>query len=413
MTMTEQEWVRDYALLALRLDRQVTSTAGGTVLVYQGPREWSNQVEAEEPVPAGRLAEDADRLLGELPFESPRAGYLAAQVRAMRAVARQLNGEELPLPDYARECLGVEADWVPESLFEAAHARLDAALPTGGGSLTDRLHAWQAAHALPAERVERRLPAIVDKAVAEVRARTSATIIPLPPDEVVGCKLVTGTHFWGAGAYEGGLKSTLHINTSIPFNLADLLYLVAHECHPGHIAEAMLKEIHLVNQEGRLDQQVRFMLSPSFALGEGLGLHAESILFPGDEAQAWLTDNVLVAEDIPPDGSDFATIHDVKNILWGVWGNAALLAAEGRPDSELAAYLTRWALYNEAEVAAVFNSVRAPGMGVYVLGYYHSWRILRSWLDAPDRHRRVRRLLTEQLLPADLEAEAAQRRHRR
>ncbi|GLV77090.1 hypothetical protein ACH4VS_27990 [Streptomyces hygroscopicus] len=407
MTAIEQEWVRNYALLALRLNRQVTAGAGGTVLIYQGPQEWSRQAATEAPRPAGQLVEDADQLLEELPFESSRSRYLATQVRAMRAVARQQNGEELPLPDYARECLGVEVDWVPEPLFEQAHARLDAALPAGGGSLADRLNAWQAAHTLPTERVEQRLPTIVAKAVAETRARTSATIIPLPPDETVDCKLVAGTHFWGAGAYEGGLKSTIHINTDIPFNLADLLYLVAHEGHPGHIAEAMLKESHLVDRQGRLDQQVRFMLSPSFALGEGLGLHAESILFPDDQAQAWLTDNVLTGEDIPPDGSDFATVHDVKNVLWGVWGNAALLAAAGRPDSELAAYLTRWALYDEAEVAAALNSVRAPGMGVYVLGYYHGWRILRSWLDAPDRHQRVRRLLTEQLLPADLEAETA------
>ncbi|WP_223865289.1 hypothetical protein [Streptomyces sp. 5-10] len=409
MNPTEQEWVRDYALLALRLNRQVTKDSGGTVLVYQGPREWSRQAETEAPLPAGQLVEDADRLLEELPFEPPRSRYLAAQVTAMRAVARQQNGEVLPLPDYTRECLGVAADWVPESLFEEAHARLDAALPAGGGSLADRLHAWQAAHTLPAARVEQRLPTIVAKAVAETRTRTSATIIPLPPDETVDCKLVSGTHFWGAGAYEGELKSTIHINTDIPFNLADLLYLVAHEGHPGHIAEAMLKEIHLVNRQDRLEQQVRFMLSPSFALGEGLGLHAESILFPGDEAQAWLTDNVLTGEGIPPDGSHFATVHDVKNVLWGVWANAALLAAVGRPASELAAYLTRWALFDEAETAAALNSVRAPGMGVYVLGYYHGWRILRSWLDAPDRHQRVRRLLTEQLLPADLEAGAAHR----
>ncbi|WP_198036926.1 hypothetical protein [Nocardia sp. BMG51109] len=404
MTTPEQEWMRDYALLALRLDRQVTGDTGGTVLIYQGPRQWSEQVAAEMPVPAGKLADDADSLLETLPFEPPRSRYLAAQIRAMRAVARQGNGEEKPLADYARECLGMTVGWVPETRFEHAHDRLDTALPAGGGSLTDRLHAWQAAHTLPADRVRRHLPSMVDEAVTEARARTDSTIIPLPPDEVVDCMLVTGTHFWGAGAYEGGRKSTLHINTDIPFNLADLLYLVAHECHPGHIAEAVLKQIHLVEQQGRLDQQVRFMVSPSFALGEGLGLHAESIIFPGDEAQAWLTGNILAAEGIPSDGSDFATIHDVKNVLWGVWANAAFLAAEGRPDSELAAYLTRWALYSEDEVAAAFGSIRAPGMAVYLLGYYHGWRLLRTWLDTPDRSLRVRRLLTEQLLPADLEA---------
>lgn len=407
MARTAQQWLRDYALLALRLNRRVTGSTGGTVLIYQGPRQWSAQAAAEEPVPAGQLAADADRLLDELPFEPPRSGYLAAQVRAMRAVARRQNGERSPLADYARECLGMEVGWVPEAQFAQAHERLDAALPAGEGSLSDRLYAWQNTHTLAAERVRQRLPAIVDAAVTETRARTASGLIPLPPEEVVECELVAGTHFWGAGAYEGGRKSTLYINTDIPFNLADLLYLVAHEGHPGHIAEALLKQIHLVDQQGRLEQQVRFMLSPSFALSEGLGLHAESLVFPGDEAQAWLTDNVLAAEGIRSDSSDFAAVHEVRNTLWGVWANAAFLAAEGRPDAELAAYLARWALYNEDETAAALHSIRAPGMGVYVLGYYYGWRLLRSWLDSPDRVPRVRRLLTEQLLPTDLAAGCA------
>lgn len=33
---------------------------------------------------------------------------------------------------------------------------------------------------------------------------------------------------------------------------------------------------------------------------------------------------------------------------------------------------------------------------------FHGWQLLDRWLAAPDREARVRRLLTEQLLPADL-----------
>ena len=86
------------------------------------------------------------------------------------------------------------------------------------------------------------------------------------------------------------------------------------------------------------------MISPQFVVSEGLGLHAQEIAFPGDEAQRWLTDEILSPLGIAPDGSDFAAIHDARNALWGAWGNAALLAAEGRPDAEIADYLTRWAL---------------------------------------------------------------------
>ncbi|MFC9970940.1 hypothetical protein ACFVH6_08570 [Spirillospora sp. NPDC127200] len=157
-------------------------------------------------------------------------------------------------------------------------------------------------------------------------------------------------------------------------------------------------------EQGRLDHQVRFMLGPSFVVSEGLGLHAQDIVFPGDQAQAWLADNVLAEYGVPPDGSDFAAIHRVQNVLFGAWANAAFLTAEGHPDTELAAYLSRWALLSDAEAGAALSSLRATGMALYVLGYFHGWRLLDSWLAAPDRNARVRRLLTEQLLPADLES---------
>jgi hypothetical protein len=94
--------------------------------------------------------------------------------------------------------------------------------------------------------------------------------------------------------------------------------------------------------------------------------------------------------------------NDARSALFGAWGNAALLADEGRPDTEATTYLSRWALLGEAEAAAARRYVSVPGLSLYVLGYYHGWRLVGSWLDGPDRHDRVRRLLTEQLLPADL-----------
>ncbi|MEV4169026.1 hypothetical protein [Nonomuraea sp. NPDC049709] len=379
------DWERDHAMLALRIDRLATGGLSGTMLIYRGPAEWSDRVAAEPPAEPAALAEEAERLM-----ECAPDAYLAAHVRAMRAVAGHLGGERLPLAEYGRECLGLEPRWVPEEVFEQAHAELDRALPRTPGSLAERLRAWQAAHTL--EPIER-LPELVDRAVAETRRRTSA-IIPLPPGEVVECRLVEGVGFHGAGAYEGGLKSTIHINKAIPFNLADLLYLVSHEGHPGHIAESMLKEAHLGER-----QRVRFMLSPSFVLSEGLGLLAEELLFPGDEAQVWLNANVLPEAGIRPDGSDFAAVHHAKNVLWGVWGNAAFLAAEGRGEAELAAYLGKWSLYGDGEIAGALGLLTPSAMRPYIFGYFHGWELLRPWVTGPDR---VRRLLTEQLLPADV-----------
>ncbi|MFG1695923.1 hypothetical protein [Nonomuraea sp. NPDC049309] len=380
------DWDREHALLALRLNRLMTGGATGTALIYDGPAEWSEQVAHEPPATAGALKEEAERLL-----ECAPDACSAAQVRAMRAAAGHLDGERRPLAEYARECLGMEVGWVPEEVFEQVHDELDRALPKAGGSLAERWRAWSAAYTLdPIER----LPEFVAPAVAETRARTSARIVPLPQDEVVECRLVRGVAYHGAGSYEGDHRSAIHINADIPFPLADLLYLVAHEGHPGHIAESMLKS-----------EKVRFMLSPSFALSEGLGLAAEEAIFPENEARDWLNATVLPKAGMEPIEADLAAVHHAKNVLWGVWGNVALMADEGRGEAELAAYLRRWALASEEEAAAALGILRPSPMSPYIFGYFHGWELVRRWVITPDRETgagRMRRLITERLVPADL-----------
>ncbi|MEL7567468.1 MAG: hypothetical protein AAGU27_21685 [Dehalobacterium sp.] len=229
--------------------------------------------------------------------------------------------------------------------------------------------------------------------------------MPLPANATTSCQQTGNPYMLAGGLYHGGLKSTVFINSNIPFNLADLLYVVSHESYPGHIAEAMLKDIHLVKEQGYIEQQIQFMLSPQFVITEGLGLLAEEIIFPGDEAQAWLTDNIFKEYNICPDGSNLAAIHHAKNVLWGAWGNAALLAAEGRSDSEIKDYLSQWALLNEQELQSAIAIVKG---GPYIFCYYYGWQLLRSWINAVDRQERIRRLLTQQLLPADITCKQSQ-----
>jgi hypothetical protein len=387
--MTEQEWLHAYAVLILRLDRRLADTGRGWVVDYFGPDEWHAQVADEEPPPAARLVDDAEELATVLPFAEPRRGYLAAHVRALRALARQETGVRIAMSDLIRECLGIEVGMVPETVFEQAHDELDRALPKTAGSLAERLRDWGTAHSLPREQHDQ-LPDLVARAVAECRARTHERIVPLPDGERVGCELVPGVAFVGVGAHHGGLDSTILLNGDRPFNLADLLYVVAHEGHPGHIAEMVLKEIHLADR-GFLEQQVRFAPAPPFVLSEGLALHAQALVFPGDEAQAWLTRNILAPRGIRPDGSDFAAIHRARNALFGVRHNAVLLLDEGRPGTEVADYLGRWGLVENPGTSGLDSP--------YLSAYYHGWRLLDSRLGSADL---ARRLLTEQVLPADL-----------
>lgn len=387
--MTEHEWLHAYVVLILRLDRRLADTGRGWVVDYFGPDEWRTRVADEEPPPAGRLVDDAEVLAADLPFDEPRRSYLAAHVRALRALARRENGARAAMPELIRDCLGIEVGMVPETVFEQAHDELDRALPKTAGSLAERLRDWRTAHSLPREQLDQ-LPDLVARAVAECRARTHERIVPLPEGERVGCQLVPGVGYVGVGAHHGGLDSTILLNGDRPFNLADLLYVVAHEGHPGHIAEQVLKEIHLANR-GHIEQNVRFAPAPPFVLCEGLALHAQALVFPGDEAQAWLTDNILAPRGIRPDGSDFAAIHRARNALFGVQHNAVLLLDEGREDTEVIDYLARWGMVEYPNTDGRDNP--------YPATYYHGWRLLDSQPYSPDL---ARRLLTEQVLPADL-----------
>jgi hypothetical protein len=374
--MSEDEWLYAYAVLILRFDR--TIAGNGWQVDYFGPAEWRARVAEEEPMPAARLVDEVDALAADLPFTGARRTYLAGHLLALRALARRAAGVRIAMRDMIRDCLGIDVGMVSETIFAQAHDELDRALPTTAGSLATRLRDWRQTHSLT--QLDR-LPALVARAVAECRLRTHEQIVPLPDGEQVGCELVPGVGYVGMGAHHGGLTSTILLNGDRPFNLADLLYVVAHEGHPGHIAEMVLKEIHLAD---RPEQRVRFAPAPPYVLSEGLALHGQALLFPGDEAQAWLVDNV----GLQPDGSDFAAIHRARNALFGVHHNAVLLLDDGRPDAEVADYLARWGLMDNPTTAG-FDSP-------YLAAYYHGWQLLDSRLDL------ARRLLTEQVLPADL-----------
>ncbi|QYN40238.1 hypothetical protein K1T35_14315 [Pseudonocardia sp. DSM 110487] len=313
----------------------------GTALIYDGPAEWRAAVAAEEPVPPATLADECEALRQDIPVDGERGTFLAAQLTAMHATARRLTDEGIPFAEHARRCLGVPIEPTPEDLLADAHSRLATALPPGSGSLAEQLHAWQQTHMVPADHV----PELVRRAMAETVARTRA-IVALPGEIHLDVRLDAGPH---RGHYAGGNRGTLHVSDAQPFNGADLLSVVAHEGFPGH------------------------------------------------EAQHWLAAELGIAVD-----GDLAAIHDARNALWGAWGNAALLTDAGRPDAEVADHLTRWALLTDAETAWALDFLRSPAMRTYVLGYVHGWQLLRRWLDHPDRNARVRRLLTEPVLPADL-----------
>src|SRR3954466_8696454 len=117
-----------YLLLGLRIDRHVD----GMVDAYFGPPELAAQVSEEPPAEPTSLVAGADELLDELDD-----GWLRDQIAGLRTFAGVLAGEPRSYPDGVEGCYGVRPIHTDESVFAAAHERLEELLP-GDGSLAER-----------------------------------------------------------------------------------------------------------------------------------------------------------------------------------------------------------------------------------------------------------------------------------
>ena len=105
-------WIRDYIVLGLRLDRALRQIdATPFVDSYYGPVELRSLVDGEADAAPEALSEQAavlDETLAVQGFEPQRQVCLAANLRAMRAVARLLADDPPPL----RWCGGTDIGYL-------------------------------------------------------------------------------------------------------------------------------------------------------------------------------------------------------------------------------------------------------------------------------------------------------------
>ena len=81
--------------------------------------------------------------------------------------------------------------------------------------------------------------------------------------------------------------------------------------------------------------------------------------------------------------------------------NAALLLhADGASVDEARGYLMRWSLSSERRAAQQISFIADPTWRAYVSTYADGYRVCRDFVDGDPQ--RFKRLLTEQLTPADL-----------
>jgi hypothetical protein len=373
-----------YLRLGLQLDRHVD----GIVDAYFGPPELKAVVEAEPPVEPAALVAVAETLLDEL-----EDGWLRDQVAGLHTFASVLAGEAMSYADEVERCYGVRPTFTDESVFAAAHERLEELLP-GEGPLAERHRDWQDSLGVPSEQIGPTIAATLETARAWTRG-----LVELPAGEDVELEIVHDVPWWAYCGYLGDLRSRISVNVDLPMSSIALLRLAMHETYPGHHAERAVKEALLVRERGLLEETIVMVPTPQSLVAEGIAVVAPELVLDGEAASALVT----VLDDAGIE-LDVAHARAVDTALlpcrWAEVNTALLLHDRGASEAEAQAYLERWALLKPELAAHVIRFLNEPTSRTYLMNYTAGAALCRSFV-AGDLDR-FRRLLTEQIRVGDL-----------
>jgi hypothetical protein len=396
---------RDYVRLTLELGVR----DDGYVDAYYGPAEWKTAAQAH-PRTVPQLAATARVLSHRIeairtrPATLPdrRKRFLAAQLLAASTRLRMLQGERLRFRDEAIGLYGVDPQLPPLAHYDAILARLERLVP-GDGPLAGRVDAYMERFTIPRDRLD----AVMRAAVAECRRRTVA-YIPLPGTEHFTLEFVTGRSWSGYNWYQGQYGSLIQVNTDQPVRMSRAIDLGCHEGYPGHHVYNMLLERNLARGRGWIEYMVYPLYSPQSFIAEGSANYGVELAFPGEERIAFERRILYPLAGLSTDGADiYSQLNDAVREL----GLARILIAadflDGRIDREAA--IRRLERYNlmsrsRAEQSLAFIQQYRAYMINYGLGRdMVAARMLWGNATPAQRWERMRRLLSEPVLPRDLQ----------
>jgi hypothetical protein len=373
-----------YVLLGLRLGRHVE----GLVDAYYGPPELKEQVDAEPLIDPAALAAEGDALLAEVDD-----GWLRDQLLGLRTYAGRLAGEEISYADEVERCYGIRPKLRDTAVYEAAHERLDELLP-GKGLLNDRYQAWRDEATVPDDVVV----ALVREAIAELRAAT-AELVDLPAGEGLVVEGVRDEPWWAFNYYLGDLQSRVVINLDVPTTAHEVVHLAGHEVYPGHHTEHASKEQLLVRDQGKIEEAIHLVPTPSNLVGEGIAESGPDLVTNHELRERLVA--AMRRHGVEYDARLSQSVAETRRALRPVSLDAALMIHEGGASvAEAEAYVRQWALVSADDAAHSVRFVVDPTWRAYVITYSAGRELTDAWVDGDPG--RFARLLTEQIRVGDL-----------
>ena len=349
---------------------------------YYGPSAWQADARARRATladmqtAARSLAVSLAHPAGANQELEGRRQFLLRQLRAVSMRIDILGGARPPFADEARALFGLDVAAEPRDAGEddaaAVRAELDRVLP-GHGDLTARYAAFDRAFLVAPDR----LAPVLSRAIDGCRAATRAHL-GLPAAERVQVEYVRDLPWSAFTRYEGGFRSRIQVNASLPLTVDRALDLACHEAYPGHHTIATLLDERFGTL--RVEFLVQPLFSPQSLLHEAAASLAGALAFSDAARVAFERDTLFPLAGLDPAGAErHVRVGRLVDRLHGVQAAIAQRYLDGSLDFPRAsAALERDAVMPSADATLKFLNQYRTYAATYTLGR----DALSRWLDA-------------------------------
>ncbi len=405
--------ITGFAFEYVRLTLEAGTHEAEWVDAYYGPEDLQSRA-TKSPRSKESLLADIKILIARIDAEvlqkETRADVLqrASALRGMLVAAdtrmRMLSGEKFKFDDEAKGQFATVPQLKTLSHYDAILARLETEIP-GTGPLATRVDAFNERYVIPKER----LKPVFDAAIAECRKRT-AQHMTLPNDESFVMEFVTGKPWSGYNYYKGNYKSLIQINTDLPIRISRAVDLGCHEGYPGHHVLNLMIESKLARGKSWSEFTVNPLYSPQSVVSEGSANYGIDLAFSPAERLAFERDVLYPLAGLDPKTAEaFWKLQQATEALSGARLTIAKLYLDGEIDRAKALELTqKYQLLSpkRAEQQVGFTDHYRS----YVINYGWGKELVKGYIergnpDKVERWRRMEKILSEPVLPADLAAQ--------
>ncbi len=368
----------------------------GFIDAYFGNSEWTQAISSD----LNNLAAELEQLQHDVLAVSPdeRRAYLRVQITAMQTMVNLKRGDSISFLEEVKGLHDIEPIRKPESLFEAAHQKLEELQP-GIGSLNDRRQAYRNQFKIDPNRVQ----AVIDVISLELQQRTNK-LFGLPNHESCQYALVHNKPWGGYNWYLGNGCSRIEVNTDLPQFVTDLPDLVAHESYPGHHTEHVKKEQTLVLENDWQECGIQLLDSPECVLAEGIATSALGVVMNQSELALWIADELSNVAGLSLSVDEVQIelhIQQARADLNYAAGNAALMLFEDfQPQAKVLEYLRHYQLLTAVQADKRIEFIHHAR--AYVYTYTTGFDLLEPLLGGNDKFTWFQRLLQEPVTPSQL-----------